>query len=212
MDNFFFDFDNTLADSSNVAVVATQQAYVAKGLVAPTREAIVGYMGVPIEVSFAQMATVPLSTPELEALFTEFRQQYQRAERTGITVFEGIPATITTLNARGKRLYVVSSKHSTPLQRNLDQVGLGQSFAAICGSDRVAHYKPAPDGILDLMARFDLDPQHSVMIGDAKYDIRMGHNAGVATAGAMWGAADPASVKAEKPTYLLDTPAALLEL
>lgn len=212
MDNFFFDFDNTLADSSNVAVLATQRAYTTKGLVAPTREAIVSYMGVPIEVSFAKMATVSLDDAELEDLFAEFRQQYQRAETTGITLFDGMASTIAELNRRGKRLYVVSSKNSVPLQRNLDQVGLGQSFVAISGSDMVAHYKPAPDGVRNLLQRFDLDATHSVMIGDAKYDIRMGHNAGVATAGAMWGAADPAAVKAEKPTYLLDTPAELLNL
>ncbi|WP_407887619.1 HAD family hydrolase [Levilactobacillus sp. N40-8-2] len=212
MDNFFFDFDNTLADPSNVAVLATQRAYAAKGLVTPTREAIVGYMGVPIEVSFAKMATVSLDDVALEDLFTEFRQQYRRAETTGITLFEGMATTIAELNRRGKRLYVVSSKNSVPLQRNLDQVGLGQSFAAISGSDMVDHYKPAPDGVLNLLRQFNLETQHSVMIGDAKYDIRMGHNAGVATAGAMWGAADPASVKAEKPTYLLDAPAELLDL
>lgn len=212
MDNFFFDFDNTLANSSNVAVLATQRAYTAKGLAAPTREAIISYMGVPIEVSFAKMATVSLDDTALEDLFTEFREQYQRAETTGITLFDGMAATIAELNRRGKRLYVVSSKNSVPLQRNLDQVGLGQSFAAISGSDMVAHYKPAPDGVRNLLQRFDLDATHSVMIGDAKYDIRMGHNAGVATAGAMWGAADPAAVKAEKPTYLLDTPAELLNL
>lgn len=98
MDNFFFDFDNTLADSSNVAVLATQRAYTAKGLTMPTREAIVGYMGVPIEVSFAKMATVSLDDATLEDLFTEFRKQYQRAETTGITLFDGMAATIAELN------------------------------------------------------------------------------------------------------------------
>ena len=43
-------------------------------------------------------------------------------------------------------------------------------------------------------------------------DMQMGHNAGVVTAAAMWGAADPASVKAEKPTYLLSKPEDLLTI
>ncbi|MCH5464551.1 HAD family hydrolase [Levilactobacillus tujiorum] len=212
MDNFFFDFDNTLADSSNVAVVATQRAYQARNLAIPTRAAIVDYMGVPIEVSFAKMAQETLSVAELAALFTEFRQQYQQAERAGMTIFPGMATTIDALKTQGKQLFVASSKHSVPLQRNLEQIGLGQSFTAICGSDMVAHYKPAPDGILNLLKRFDLDPQRSVMIGDAKYDIQMGRRAGVATAGAMWGAADPVAVKEEQPIYVLATPAALLNL
>lgn len=212
MDNFFFDFDNTLADSSQVAVLATQAAYRACGLAVPTQAAIVGYMGVPIEVSFAKMATVTLSTSELTALFTEFRQQYQRAEQTGIRPFAGMTATLAELRDRGKRLYVVSSKNSVPLQRNLSQANMAAFFTAVCGSDQVDHYKPAPDGVLNLLSRFDLDPQSSVMIGDAKYDIQMGHNADVATAGALWGAADPAAVKAEQPTYLLERPQDLLKI
>jgi Predicted phosphatases len=63
---------------------------------------------------------------------------------------------------------------------------------------------------LNLLARFDLDPAQSVMIGDAIYDIQMGQNAHVATAAALWGAADPTAVKKQQPTYLLQQPKQLL--
>lgn len=212
MHNFFFDFDSTLADTRNVAVIATQRAFAARGLTQPSRAAVVSYMGVPIEVSFAKMADHALTAAELETLYTTFREQYQQAEQLGISLFTGMADTLSELKARGERLYVVSSKHSVPLQRNLEQVGLDTTFAAISGSDTVANYKPAPDGILNLVDRFDLVAAESVMIGDAKYDMQMGHNAGVATAAALWGAADPASVKAEEPTYLLQTPMELLTI
>jgi len=212
MHNFFFDFDSTLADTRNVAVIATQRAFAARGLTQPSRAAVVSYMGVPIEVSFAKMADHALTAAELESLYTTFREQYQQAEQLGISLFTGMADTLSELKARGERLYVVSSKHSVPLQRNLDQVGLGTTFAAISGSDTVANYKPAPDGILNLVDRFDLVAAESVMIGDAKYDMQMGHNAGVATAAALWGAADPESVRAEEPTYLLQTPMELLTI
>jgi len=212
MHNFFFDFDSTLADTRNVAVIATQRAFAARGLTQPSRAAVVSYMGVPIEVSFAKMADHALTAAELESLYTTFREQYQQAEQLGISLFTGMADTLSELKARGERLYVVSSKHSVPLQRNLEQVGLGTTFAAISGSDTVANYKPAPDGILNLVDRFDLVAAESVMIGDAKYDMQMGHNAGVATAAALWGAADPESVRAEEPTYLLRTPMELLTI
>lgn len=212
MQNFLFDFDSTLADTRDVAVIATQRAFEVQGLTPPARDVVVSYMGVPIEVSFAKMAAVPLNSAALEDLYTVFRAQYQEAEKLGITLFDGMAATLAALNERGAQLFVVSSKHSVPLQRNLDQVGLGTTFKAISGSDTVDHYKPAPDGILALVDRFHLDPSESVMIGDAKYDMQMGKNAGVSTVAAMWGAADPASVKAEDPTYILAKPADLLTL
>lgn len=212
MKNFFFDFDSTLADTRNVAVLSTQRAYEAQGLAVPNREAVVSYMGVPIEVSFAKMAQESLSDQDLDDLYTVFRSQYHVTEREGIALFDGMATTLKQLKQRGANLYVVSSKHSVPLQRNLKQVGLESTFVAISGSDTVDHYKPAPDGIVNLVRRFDLDLAESVMIGDAKYDMQMGHNAGVATAAAMWGAAAPESVKAERPTYFLKTPADLLTI
>jgi len=212
MQNFLFDFDSTLADTRDVAVIATQRAFESQGLSLPERDIVVSYMGVPIEVSFAKMAKESLSPAALTDLYTAFRTQYQAAEKLGINLFDGMAATLTSLKDRGAQLFVVSSKHSVPLQRNLAQVGLGTMFQAISGSDTVDHYKPAPDGILALVDRFHLDPKESVMIGDAKYDIQMGKNAGVATVAAMWGAADPDSVRAEDPTYLLAKPADLLTL
>ncbi|VDG19796.1 putative phosphatase [Lactobacillus brevis ATCC 367] [Lactiplantibacillus mudanjiangensis] len=212
MQNFLFDFDSTLADTRHVAVIATQQAYKLQGLTVPTPEAVISYMGIPIEVSFAKMAQEPLDESALETLYTVFRAQYQQAEQQGMAPFNGMATTLAQLKTRGNRLFVVSSKHSVALKRNLDQLELGAFFEAVSGSDLVDHYKPAPDGILDLLTRFDLDPKTSLMIGDAKYDIQMGTNAGIATAGAMWGAADPDSVKAESPTYILATPADLLTI
>ncbi|GEO69507.1 HAD family hydrolase [Levilactobacillus acidifarinae] len=209
MQNFFFDFDSTLADTKRVAVVATQQAFLTKGLTAPAANVVVSYMGVPIEVSFAKMADRPLTPADLEPLFQEFRRQYALADGE-IQPFDGMLDTLAALKTAGKRLFVVSSKHSTPLRRNLAQIGMETTFEALCGSDMVAHYKPAPDGILNLLDRFELDPAQSVMIGDAIYDIQMGQNAHVATAGALWGAADPTAVKNQQPTYLLRHPKQLL--
>ncbi|HIW71233.1 MAG TPA: HAD family hydrolase [Candidatus Levilactobacillus faecigallinarum] len=211
MQNFFFDFDGTLADTRAVAVTATQKAFAAKGLTEPSDDVVAGYMGIPIEVSFDKMADRPLTAAEHEPLYQEFRRQYGLAD-SQIKIFDGMADTLAELKHRGARLFVVSSKHSTPLQRNLNQIGLGATFEALCGSDTVAHYKPAPDGILNLLDRYDLQPEQSVMIGDAIYDIQMGQNAHVNTAAAMYGAADPAAVRAQQPTFFLEHPTDLLTI
>lgn len=211
MQNFFFDFDGTLADTRAVAVTATQKAFAIQGLTAPTSPVVASYMGVPIEVSFAKMADRPLDDAAREALYHEFRHQYDLAD-SEITLFPGMLETLQALTDQGKQLFVVSSKHSTPLKRNLAQVGITAFFKDVCGSDMVAHYKPAPDGILDLLARYDLRAADSVMIGDAIYDIQMGQNAQTTTAAALWGAADPTAVRAQQPTYLLQAPNDLLKV
>jgi len=99
MRNFLFDFDSTLADTRNVAVASTQAAYKLQGLTVPSREAVVSYMGVPIEVSFAKMADRPMNENELQDLYTVFREQYHLAETNGITLFAGMGEALTGLKA-----------------------------------------------------------------------------------------------------------------
>nr|WP_252894966.1 HAD hydrolase-like protein [Liquorilactobacillus satsumensis] len=89
----------------------------------------------------------------------------------------------------GRTLFVVSSKHSVALQRNLERLAIAPYFKSVCGSDQVAHFKPAPDGILNLLeGGFQLNERESVMIGgDAIYDLQMGKAANVQTCGVTWG-------------------------
>ena len=55
MENYMFDFDGTLADSGETAVLATQATFKDFGLSLPSSDQIRGYMGIPIEKSFPLM-------------------------------------------------------------------------------------------------------------------------------------------------------------
>ena len=112
----------------------------------------------------------------------------------------------------GKRLFVVSSKNSVSLNRNLENLGIADLFTDTIGSDQVENYKPAPDGINILANRHDLDKAKTVMIGDAKYDLQMGKAAEVKTCGCAWDTYDIELLKKEEPDYLLEKVEKLLEI
>ncbi|KRL84526.1 HAD family hydrolase [Ligilactobacillus apodemi] len=212
MKNYFFDFDGTLADSGETAVIATQAAFKDQGLPEPSSAQIRGYMGIPIEKSFVLMGADGLSEAELQEMFTNFRKHYQANETAYVVLFPEIKETLLKLKKAGKRLYVVSSKHSEALKRNLELLDIDIFFDDLVGSDQVDNYKPAPDGIKILLERYDLDQSESVMIGDAIYDIQMGQAAGIQTAGVHWGAFDWDQVVAQKPTFALEMVKQLAEI
>lgn len=199
MENYMFDFDGTLADSGETAVLATQATFKDFGLPLPSSDQIRGYMGIPIEKSFPLMG----AKTELPAMFTGFREHYQALEASQVKLYPGIKEVLAKLKENGKKIYAVSSKHSEALRRNLELLQIATYFDDLVGSDQVENYKPAPDGIDVLLERYGLDPKQSVMIGDAIYDIQMGHAAGVKTAGVHWGAFDWEAVLEQKPTFAL---------
>lgn len=212
MKNFLFDFDGTIADSGETAILAVQEGFKKTGLKAPSARTVRYYMGVPIEAFFPELAGPDFPEERIEELYDNFRQAYQELEESSTTLFEGMKETLAQLKADGKDLYVVSSKISTSLKRNLDTLGISEYFTDIIGSDQVENYKPAPDGVDIIVDRHGLDKNETIMIGDAKYDLQMGKAAGVHTCGCAWDTYDIELLKKEEPTYLFDKVTDLLTI
>lgn len=100
----------------------------------------------------------------------------------------------------------------TLFAESMAEYALLDLFVDFVGADEVVNHKPASDEIDLLVKRHDLDLKESIMLGDAKYDIRMGKNAGCATCACTWGAFDPASLKKEKADYTVDYPLEILAI
>ena len=215
MQNFLFDFDGTIADSGDAATLATQACFKDFDLEVPTAETVRYYMGVPIEIFIPELVEKQgkhYSAEQFEAMYDSFRRHYGEIEQETTTLFPQMKDTLTALKDAGKKLFIVSSKASTSLKRNLKTLGIADLFDDLIGSDQVEHYKPAPDGVLMVIEKYHLDKSESVMIGDAKYDLQMGKAAGVKTCGCLWDTFDVQLLKAEKPDFLLEKPAELLNI
>lgn len=210
--NYFFDFDKTLASSGDASVKATQQAFKDNGLTVPDTDAILDAMGIPAEVSFPQMAKEELSVEQAKKVVDRFREVYSNYELASTKLYPGIREMLDTLTQRHKNLFIVSSKKTDAVDRNLNNLDIRHYFKDVVGCDQVDHYKPAPDGILLLLDKYQLQKDDSMMIGDARYDLQMGKAAGVHTCGVTWDAYDIDSLKREQPTYLIDAPLELPEL
>jgi HAD superfamily hydrolase (TIGR01509 family) len=89
---------------------------------------------------------------------------------------------LEALAARGARLGIVTRNESDIAWATLDRAGFSEFFAPehVLGRDRAAA-KPDPDGIRRLLRAWGAPPDDAVMVGDYRYDLVAGRNAGVAT-------------------------------
>ena len=213
MDGYIFDFDGTLANSGSTGILATKAAFQQFNLSIPSEERINYYTGIPIEKSFKKMAADHIfKEEEFEALLSAFREYYKVYEQENLTLFPHIKEVLQNLYHSGKRLYVVSSKHSTALKRNLEFLEIASYFEGVIGSDQVKNYKPAPDGVLYIVKQYGLSTKQTVMIGDAIFDIQMGKAAGIQTCAVTWGAHDATELAAQQPNFLIEQVDELLDL
>lgn len=211
-ENYIFDFDGTLGDSKECSIVATQQAFKTFGLNVPSEEEITYYMGIPIEVSFLKMSERTLSEEEVEQLLILFRETYRKYESEYLKPFAGILETLQTLHQSNKNLFVVSSKKTDVLIRNLESIGLHTYIKEAVGSDKVAAYKPDPDGILTIMNKYHLNKEETVYIGDAIFDIQMAKRGEVGAIVVTWGSHSRSDLENEHPDYIITQPNELTHL
>ncbi|WP_245975405.1 HAD family hydrolase [Oceanobacillus chungangensis] len=196
-----FDFDGTLADSGECGLLATQKAFEECNLPIPSKEMIDYYMGIPIEKSFHEMTNHILDDTQFTELLSCFRQAYKRYEEKTITSFPHISEVLKTFQLQGILLFVLSSKKTDVLYRNLQKLQLDHYLTDWIGSDQVAHYKPHPDGIYKIIERYSLNVSECTMIGDAIFDIQMGKAAGCRTVAVNWGSHTKEQLLKEEPNF-----------
>ncbi|WP_218026246.1 HAD family hydrolase [Kurthia gibsonii] len=187
MENYIFDFDGTLADSEQCNMIATQYVFQHQGYKVPNAEQITYYMSVLIEKSFPLMIGETVDSTTLDELLTTFRSIYQQIEQDILHFFLNIEEVLQTLQEQKKRCFVLSSKKTDVLKRNLEILKVATFFEDTIVSDRVTHYKPDPAGIFQIQKEHTIQLEKTVMIGDAIFDLQMGKAAGVHTCAVTWG-------------------------
>ena len=200
--NLIFDFDGTIADSKECSIVATQKSFKERGLEEPTVNLIEYYMGIPIEKSFSLMSSVDLDDHQLEALIKTFRQNYKEVESSYLKLYKHMTEQLQSLS-KDKQLFVVSSKKTDVLIRNLEILDIDHLFTEVIGSDKVNHYKPSPDGINYILNKYQLENEETIYIGDAIFDMQMANSAKVASCAVTWGTHSIEELKSENPTYII---------
>lgn len=82
------------------------------------------------------------------------------------------------LKSAGAKIAVATSDDREATLTTLQGLGIGQYVDALAGADDDLPIKPAPDVVLYLCRRLDVNPRQAAVVGDAVADLQMGRAAG----------------------------------
>jgi phosphoglycolate phosphatase len=102
-------------------------------------------------------------------------------------VFDGIPALLDAIEARGLRWGIVTNKaqrYAEPLLRTL---GADRLAACVVSGDSTPHIKPHPASLLRAAELLSLAPADCLYVGDDLRDIQAARAAGMHFVAAGWG-------------------------
>jgi phosphoglycolate phosphatase len=119
-------------------------------------------------------------------------------------VYPGVRETLDGLRAQGVALALITNKPERFVAPLLAEKGLDGYFRWIVGGDSLARQKPAPDGLLHVLAKAGVAPTQALFIGDSRNDVLAARAAGVPCVAVSYGYNHGRPVAAEAPDLLLD--------
>jgi phosphoglycolate phosphatase len=184
-----FDLDGTLVDSSVDLAAAVNHILAGLGRpplpLAEVRRHIGGGGRRMLALSLADAGA---DDSALDAHYAALLAYYAVHLADNTRPFPGLAEALDALAARGVTLAVVTNKAERLAVKLLDALGLSGRFAVIIGGGSVAHGKPAPDPILEMIRR--CGGARTAFVGDSSYDIDAARAAGVTSIAVTFGFPD----------------------
>lgn len=183
-----FDLDGTLLDTLDDLGDSINRALVRLGFPTHGRESFRYFVGEGARMLVERALPEDRRDPATaEAALRAYREEYRTGWNIKTRIYDGIPAMLDTLTARGIALGILSNKpHEMTLQcvqGYLDR----WSFGVILGQrDHVAR-KPDPAGALEAAAALRVAPADVLYLGDTATDMQTARAAGMFAVGAAWG-------------------------
>lgn len=204
-----FDVDGTLVDSIDVIVRGLGDTFEQFFHIRPDDAEIRSLIGLPLSKQYGRYMTTTPTEEEVArmSLYTLNRYQFHRRTEKW---FEPAIESLRICHESGVKTALVTSKNGQELAEFLP-VFPGAAFVdtIVCASD-VSHPKPDPESALLACERMDVDPSRAAMVGDSTFDMRCARRAGLSCIAVAYGAGSRATLLAERPELLFDTPEELL--
>jgi phosphoglycolate phosphatase len=181
-----FDLDGTLTD--NYVGISRSIAYALEqlGTSIPDAATLRRCVGPPLRDSFRWLLDTD-DAAVVEQAIGLYRERFADVGWRENVVYDGIADAFTALAAGTHRMFVCTSKPEVYARRIVTLFGFSEHLAGVYGVDLAGRLDDKVKLLAHLMATENLDPAHSIMIGDRAHDIRAARMNGTRSAGVLWG-------------------------
>ncbi|MBK8798852.1 MAG: HAD hydrolase-like protein [Anaerolineales bacterium] len=205
-----FDLDGTLTDPKEGITRCMQYALGKLERPTPTADALVAYIGPPLQHTFAQL----LATDDnvlVDQAVAYYRERFASEGMYENAVYPGVAAMLAELKRAGLRLFLATSKPHVFAEQIVAHFGLACYFDGVYGAELDGRLSDKAELIAEILRAEQLDAATTLMVGDRLHDIVGGKHNGVSTAAVTFGYGSRAELEAHQPDLLIDSPAALVQ-
>lgn len=203
-----FDLDGTLVNTLEDIAGSVNHTLARLGQDPIGLEAVRQYVGDGIEMLMQR--SLGGRTDRLDEAVDIYREHHRRNLVVRSALYPSVRETLD--HFKPLPMAVISNKALEFISPLLDRLGIGRYFTAILGADSGLSLKPAPDGLLRIMATLGVPRERTVIVGDGTTDVRAGKAAGVITCSVTYGFRSEDELRKAGPDFIIHDIAELKDL
>lgn len=211
-DFVIFDFDGTVADTSEGIFKSLQYSFVEMGDKVPDLSEMKKFIGPPIAYSFEKFYNVPAEL--VDTYIGKYRERYRAKGIFECSLYEGIKEALSELRKNGVKLGIASSKPLSLIYDVMNYLEITELFDFVSGvkMDNSRH-SGKKELILNTMKNLNAENKSRVlMVGDRYFDIDGAAEAGVDSCGVLFGFGSREEFLEHNATYIIEEAKELLKL
>jgi len=208
LNNILFDLDGTLTDAKAGITRSIRFAMEQLGVEAPPEQDLTWCIGPSLREAFADL----LHTKDegvIENALAIYRGRFTTIGMYENDVYPGVVPSLNRIKAAGLAVFLSTAKPRVFAEKILDHFDLTPLFDGVYGSELDGRLSDKGDLIAHILAKENLEPRQTLMVGDRSQDIIGGRKNGTLTAAVGYGYGSPQEIAASNPDYTFDTIQAL---
>lgn len=210
MRNFIFDLDGTIINSSKEVLLCFEKAFEKSGYKIDKSRLTPNVIGPPLKEILKLIAPDLQDEDMISEIIKNFRQLYDYEENDISEYYQGIQEFLNDAKKENKKLFIATFKPDKPTRRIVEQFKMDM-FDDIYTIDKFGKHITKSEMILDILAKYNLKKEETVMIGDAASDVIAAKEAGVTGIGVLWGYGDNKTALRENADIIVENTEELRE-
>lgn len=202
MEAVVFDWDLTLWNSWGIHLGLMTGAAEDLGKEPPSAESVAAEFHRPFHQHLLWFfGSHPEAQDELDEILRVYLNRYHAVVGHRNYLYPGVATLLAGFKRRGIRVGVFSDKITYFGEIELQQSGLAPLVEYANFKTDARPYKPAPDGLLDVLENMAVDPGDAMYVGDGPQDIACARAVGATSVAALWATIDQEAILAERPVH-----------
>lgn len=206
-----FDLDGTLTASGEGITKCVQYALGKFGIDEPDLKKLEIFIGPPLKEMMMQYAG--LDEQQAEQAVRYYRERYSEKGIFENHPYPGIENMLKTLQDRGYRLAVASSKPTHYVLQILEHFHLSPFFEVVVGSEMNGKRVRKGEVIEEALTQLGMqdDRSHAVMVGDREHDILGARQTGLACVAVSYGYGSKEELEKAEPAAIVNSVEELMD-